>query len=118
MHTRTTAPCLIRPRPTSAALYAAIDPDTPPTMRRFSRSTTPVSPGWALLHRLLDIGRALPADLVVLDLPQGDREGLHPVDCPEERRERLLLEAGAELRVVVDDLTRAPRGQDDQRVLV
>jgi hypothetical protein len=36
----------------------------------------------------------------------------------EQRRQRLLLESGAELRVVVDDLAGPAGGDDDQRVLV
>src|SRR5918992_138452 len=104
--TDTSAPAALSKRATSAALYAAIPPETPSTTRRPASGSL--------------LGLGLLGSLVV-DLPFGD--------LLERDRERLVREAGfhergheltpalAELVVVRVDLSRPLGGHDHQGVL-
>src|SRR5690606_32191724 len=124
MTTSTVAPAVTRPRATSAALYAAMPPETPRTTRRPVSTALESSTGRsglvALDLALHEVERVLPLelgglgrhDLALGDLLEGDRQRL--VRVGHDQRRDVLAEALAELAVVLVDLAGALGGEVDE----
>src|SRR5688572_2390929 len=110
--TWTSWPASTRARTTPTALYAAIPPAMPTTTVR-----RPSSPFVIAEAEVRSAAERLHDELVLVDLVEGDRERLVVDGGVDQRADVVEQRPLVEVGVVVVDLTRALRGEDDQGVL-